>query len=76
MRNLRLYYSADIRDFLLLSDETILGEIVSNESHAKLRIQQSNTWKTEIAILKRQLVGFESGRVVFEYIIPRMGEKS
>ena len=75
MRNLRLYYSAGIRDFLQSSDEAILGKIVSNESQAELRIQQNNTWKAEIAILKRQLAGFEEGRIIFEYIIPRMGKR-
>ena len=75
MRNLRLYYSAGIRDFLQSSDEAILGKIVSNESQAELRIQQNNTWKAEIAILKWQLAGFEEGRIIFEYIIPRMGKR-
>lgn len=75
MRNLRLYYSAEIREFLRSPDEAVLGKIVSNETQAELRIQQRNTWKTEIAILKRQLAGFDEGKIVFEYIIPRMGKR-
>ena len=75
MRNLRLYYSAEIQAFLQSSDEAILGKIVSNESHAELRLQQNNTWRAEIAILKRQLAEFREGRIIFEYIIPRMGKR-
>ena len=74
MRNLRLYYSAEIQAFLQSSDEAILGKIVSNESQAELRLQQNNTWRAEIAILKRQLAEFREGRIIFEYIIPRMGK--
>ena len=75
MRNLRLYYSAEIQAFLQSSDEAILGKIVSNESQAELRLQQNNTWRAEIAILKRQLAEFREGRIIFEYIIPRMGKR-
>ena len=75
MRNLRTYYSAPISTFLRRSTEEILGIIHSNDIAAKTMIQQSNTWKTEVEMLKDQLRGFEEGRVIFEYTIPRMGKR-
>lgn len=75
MRNLRSYYSAPIYKFLQQSSREILGIIHANDISAETNIQQGNTWEFEIAILKEQLKGFEEGRVIFEYTIPRMGKR-
>ncbi len=75
MRNLRSYYSASIADFLQQSDREILGIIHANDISAETTIQQSNTWESEITILKDQLRAFSDGRIIFEYIIPRMGKR-
>lgn len=75
MRNLRSYYSATITDFLRQSDREILGIIHANDISAETTIQQSNTWESEITILKDQLRTFSDGRIVFEYTIPRMGKR-
>lgn len=75
MRNLRAYYSATISDFLRQSDREILGIIHANDISAETTIQQSNTWESEITILKDQLRTFSDGRIVFEYTIPRMGKR-
>ena len=75
MRNLRSYYSASIADFLQQSDREILGIIHANDISAETTIQQSNTWESEIAILKDQLRAFSDGRIIFEYTIPRMGKR-
>ena len=75
MRNLRTYYSAPISEFLRQPTTEILGIIHSNDSSAETTIQQSNTWEFEIEILKDQLRGFDGGRVIFEYTIPRMGKR-
>ncbi len=75
MRNLRTYYSAPITDFLQQSSSEILGIIHSNDISAETTIQQSNTWETEIEILKDQLRAFSDGRIIFEYTIPRMGKR-
>lgn len=75
MRNLRSYYSATISDFLHQSDREILGIIHSNDKSSETTIQQSNTWESEIAILKDQLRSFSNGRIIFEYTIPRMGKR-
>lgn len=75
MRNLRSYYSASIADFLRQSDREILGIIHANDISTETTIQQSNTWESEIAILKDQLRAFSDGRIIFEYTIPRMGKR-
>lgn len=75
MKNLRSYYSAPIRKFLLQSKEEILGIIYSNNISAETTIQQGNTWEDQIDILKQQLSVFEEGRIIFEYTIPRMGKR-
>ena len=75
MRNLRCYYSSEIEEFLNKSDSEILGIIYKNDSSSETKIQQSNTWEMEISILKKQLVDFNSGRIIFEYTIPRMGKR-
>ena len=75
MRRLRSYYSSDIKDFLKSSDNEILGIIHKNATSAETTIQQNNTWEQEILILKNQLAGFNNGRIIFEYTIPRMGKR-
>ena len=75
MRNLRAYYSATISEFLRQSDHEILGIIHANDISAETTIQQSNTWDSEITILKDQLRALSDGHIIFEYTIPRMGKR-
>lgn len=75
MRNLRAYYSASIKDFLVQSTSEILGVIHQNCISAETTIQQNNTWEQEVNILKNHLAGMEEGRIIFEYTIPRMGRR-
>lgn len=73
--NLRAYYSAPISVFLQQSVNEILGIIHTNDISAETTIQQSNTWETEVRILKNQLQTFSEGHIIFEYTIPRMGKR-
>ncbi len=75
MRNLRCYYHATIEEFMRQSAAEIAGVIHSNDISADTRIQQSNTWEQEIAILKDQLSVLSEGELLFEYSIPRMGKR-
>lgn len=61
MKNANFYYSSSICEFLRQSNEEILGKICSNDPHSATRLQQRNTWETEIAILKRQLSELKEG---------------
>ena len=75
MRSLKCYYSANISEFLSQSNNEILGIIHSNDSFSETKLLQSNTWQSEISILKEQLSNFDEGRILFEYTIPRMGKR-
>ena len=77
MGRLNAYYESTIFEFLERSQEAILGAIMGNDISAETRNLQRNTWKEEIAILKRELLDFEdpNGRILFEYTIPRMGKR-
>ena len=70
----RAYYSNSIKEFLKQDEITIFGEIVSNDQFSAQDLQK-NTWKREIEILKREFSYFESGYILFEYTIPRIGNR-
>ena len=69
----RAYYSSSITDFLAAHPNAILGELT--RAHARnLDQTQLNAWLEQINILKRVLTN-RSGRIYFEYAIPRMGKR-
>lgn len=72
---IRSYYAAPIDSFLQDSAERILGFIHYNDVSAETTLQQRQSWNEEVHILKDALRGFSSGRILFEYIIPRMGKR-
>lgn len=77
MNSLRAYYESSISNFLKSDNDKILGEISRNDSSSDTRIQQKNTWEAEIEILKRELASLKdpSSKILFEYVIPRMGKR-
>ena len=70
----RAYYSDSLKEFLKQDKKIIFGEIVSNDQFSAQDLQK-NTWQSEIEILKRELSYFESGHVLFESTIPRIGKR-
>jgi len=69
----RAYYSSSITDFLAANPNAIIGELT--RAHARnLEQTQLNAWLEQINILKRVLTN-RSGRIYFEYAIPRMGKR-
>jgi hypothetical protein len=69
----RAYYSSSITDFLAVNPNAIIGELT--RAHARnLDQTQLNAWLEQINILKRVLTN-HSGRIYFEYAIPRMGKR-
>lgn len=70
----RSYYSSTIEDFCKKSPETILGELSANNEF-ELSLTQKNAWIEQIPILHTQLQNLESGHIVLEYTIPRMGKR-
>ena len=69
----RAYYSSSISTFLATNPNEILGELT--RSHARQIDQtQLNAWLEQIHILKPVLAN-RSGRIYFEFAIPRMGKR-
>jgi hypothetical protein len=69
----RAYYSSSIADFLQTNANEIIGKLTRANSQT-LEQAQLSAWLEEIDILKRVLVN-RSGRIYFEYAIPRMGKR-
>ena len=70
----RSYYSNDIQSFLNQDNYSIFGEITANDQFSAEDLQK-NTWNREIEILKRELSQFLDGHIIFEYTIPRIGNR-
>jgi hypothetical protein len=70
----RAYYSASITDFLAASENEILGVLLKNSGGPATEHTQREAWLQQITILKRVLLN-RSGRIYFEYAIPRMGKR-
>ena len=70
----RAYYSKSIKEYLLDSESSILGELTASHSNRTLEELQINAWRKQILILKEQLKNFE-GQIYFEFAIPRMGKR-
>lgn len=69
----REYYSAEISDFIITPEQTILGVLVSN-SDFSVETTQRDAWIAQIKILKSSLKSY-SGSIYFEYSVPRMGKR-
>jgi len=69
----RSFYSASIADFLQNSRDEILGQIARGNSFS-LDQTQRDSWIEQIDLLKKELNGI-SGKIYFEYSIPRMGQR-
>ncbi len=70
----RAYYSSCVNEFLIKDKFSIFGEITSNDQFAADDLQK-NTWKKEIEVLKREISNIKDGHLLFEYTIPRIGNR-
>lgn len=70
----RYYYADLVKDFLRKDFYAIYGEITSSDKFAVDELQKAS-WEEEIRILKRELVPFRDGKLLFEYTIPRIGDR-
>ena len=70
----RAYYNSDINTFLQENIHSILGKL-SAHNQFQLTEQQRNSWLKVIEILKKELIGFKEGYIIFEYTIPRVGKR-
>lgn len=70
----RAYYESSLQDFLQQDENLILGILARNNEYT-LEDLQRNAWLAEIRILKNQLAVLKTGHIIFEYTIPRIGER-
>lgn len=70
----RYYYADNIHDFLQKDRMSVFGELAANNLFATEDLQKS-TWLTQIDILKRELARFPAGHILFEYTVPRIGDR-
>ena len=68
------YFNCSISDFIKMSNEEILGQLVSSEKIFNITPKSTYAWEGEISILKNSLTDL-SGFIHFEFIIPRMGKR-
>lgn len=68
------YYLNSIQNFLIESEDSILGKLYVNDDF-DTNDRQRLAWKGEIEILKEQLAMLDSGDIIFEYTIPRIGSR-
>jgi hypothetical protein len=71
---IKAYYNVPICRFLKDDPERILG-VLTSEHHHTLEEQQRWAWLQQISILRTALSGQPSGRLFFEFYIPRMGKR-
>lgn len=72
----RSYYSNSIKNFLNEPQESILGKLNSSYNLENLKLKQNNAWEIQIQILKKGLNNFTTGKIYFEFSIPRMGKRA
>ena len=70
----RSYYFNSINNFILEDEESVLGQLLINDEFETTDLQKM-AWRSEIQILKKQLIEFSQGDIIFEYTIPRMGHR-
>lgn len=70
----RAYYSNSIAEFLIDSDDALLGRLVQGDS-MPVEATQRDAWLRQIKILKEVLAERTEGSVYFEYVIPRLGRR-
>lgn len=72
----RSYYSNTIQNFLSEPQDSILGKLNSSYNLENLKLKQNNAWEIQIQLLKQGLNNFTTGRIYFEFSIPRMGKRA
>ena len=71
----RAYYDDSIEDFLLRSDDEVLGRLTRSCPHP-VENAQRDAWLAEMGILRPALEPFRGqGHILFEFAIPRLGKR-
>lgn len=70
---MRWYYGELIEQFITADKSKILGLLAKGSGYG-VDQEQLRAWEEQVEILQKHLVGF-SGKIFFEFIIPRMGKR-
>ena len=75
-KSTRCLYHNQFTGFIYDDEQSILG-ILCDGYHGAVQSTQIEAWKSEIALMKNVLLSYqnESGKVIFEYDIPRLGKR-
>ena len=68
------WYDAPIREFCASSDEEVLGRLTSQSTFA-VDLEQKTAWLAQLRVLREALAS-QSGHVILEFEIPRMGARA
>lgn len=71
----RSFYSNDIVNFINQESDDIQSKIQLKAISISPTPEQSNAWKEQIPILKEQFNEFNDAKMIFEYVIPRVGNR-
>lgn len=74
--NSRCLYDSEISVFLSEDANAIFGKL-NKDAHGEILTTQREAWEGEISILQDALIPWKDvdGKIIFEYIIPRLGGK-
>ena len=71
----RSYYSGTYHEFMTTEPEDILKELVASNTFSTLYGEQRMAWIEQIKILKEKFANISFDRILFEYVIPRLGKR-
>lgn len=66
------FYSNDIKTFLSQNEDEIFGIIAKNDEYDSVA-KQKDAWLEQIKLLKKELCNLQTGSIIFEYTLPRVG---
>src|SRR5262249_37504450 len=69
------YYQATIPAFVLTDESATLGKLTRAHGFI-LEQEQRYAWGKEVSVMKQVLRHFETGNILFEFVIPRMGKRA
>ena len=72
---MRSYLSMSIHDFLEEAAGILLLQLINSSSGFDIQDSQKLAWEKQISILQNNLHSDMNGRIIFEFIIPRVGKR-
>ena len=67
-------FKSSIQEFLTKSNDEILGELTKFQE-GSVETTQRDAWQDQIDLLKDILTNFKEGYILFEFKIPRIGQR-